>query len=302
MSWLITRRCNYRCGYCDSWRDPGEELDAEQVRSLVDEFAREGTRQIIFTGGEPLVKEGIERIVERCATREIRVGINSNGALVAQKLPDLDGLRTLTLSLDGPEAVQDKLRGAGCFRDVMNALQAAQSRDLRLRLLTVLSSENLDDVSFVLETARSVGARVFFQPATEQVLRGEHVNPYAPDIEAYRSTIDDLIAEKESGEYGAAIAHSVTGLRYLRQWPDDSPMRCAGGLLFCRVTTVGNLKICGQTDVPPGENNCALLGVRKAFEAIPITTCDHCWCASRLEVNLLMTLKLDVARNALGLE
>ncbi|MGD8241025.1 MAG: radical SAM protein [Armatimonadota bacterium] len=302
VSWLVTRRCNYRCGYCESWRDPGEELAAEQVCDLVDEFAREGTRQVIFTGGEPLVKEGIERIVERCAERDIRVGINSNGALVPRKLPDLDGLRTLTLSLDGPEAVQDKLRGAGCFRDVMSALEAARSRDLRLRLLTVLSSENLDDIPFVLETARSVGARVFFQPATEQVLRGEHVNPYAPEIQAYRRAMDDLIAEKESGERGTAIAHSVTGLCYLRQWPNDSPMRCAGGLLFCRVTPAGNLKICGQTDIPPGDNNCAAVGVRKAFEAIPITTCAHCWCASRLEVNQLMTLKLDVARNALGLE
>lgn len=302
VSWLVTRRCNYRCGYCDSWRTPGPELNTEQVCDLIDEFAREGTRQIIFTGGEPLVKEGIERIIERCAEQEIRVGINSNGALVPQKLPDLDDLRTLTLSLDGPERVQDKLRGPGCFRDVMNAIEAAQSRNLRLRLLTVLSSENLDDVPFVLETARSVGARIFFQPATQQVLRGEHVNPYTPDPAAYKKVLDDLIAEKRSGQHSTAIAHSLTGLRYLQNWPNDCPIRCAGGLLFCRVTPTGNLKICGQTDIPPGDNNCALLGVRRAFEAIPLITCDHCWCASRLEVNQLMMLRVDVARNLLALE
>jgi len=216
VSWLVTRRCNYRCGYCDSWRTPSPELPTDEVCRLIDEFASEGTRQIIFTGGEPLVKDGIEQIVERCTERGIRVGINSNGALVPKMLPDLDGLRTLTLSLDGPEAVQDKLRGQGCLRDVMNAIEAAQSRGLRLRLLTVLSSENLDHISFVLETARAAGARVFFQPATQQVLRGEHVNPYSPEPAAYKRTVDDLIAEKRSGQYGSAIAHSVTGLRYLR--------------------------------------------------------------------------------------
>ena len=302
VSWLLTRRCNYRCGYCDSWRTTSAELDTDQVCSVIDDFARQGTRQIIFTGGEPLLKEGIERIVARCVERGIRVGINSNGALVPEMLPRLDGLRTLTLSLDGPEAVQDKLRGEGCFRDVMNAIEAGQSSGLRLRLLTVLSSENLGQYPFVLETARSVGARVFFQPATQQVLRGEHVNPYSPEPEDYREAIDDLIAEKRSGRHAAAIAHSVTGLKYLRNWPDDCPIPCAGGLLFCRVAPTGNLKICGQTDIPSGDNNCALLGVRKAFAAIPLITCQHCWCASRLEVNQLMKLKPEVARNLVGLE
>src|SRR5262249_27970985 len=55
-TYLVTYRCNARCGMCDSWRiRPGRELAPDEVRRV---FAKVGRLDVLrLTGGEPFVRE-----------------------------------------------------------------------------------------------------------------------------------------------------------------------------------------------------------------------------------------------------
>jgi cyclic pyranopterin phosphate synthase len=113
----VTDRCNFRCTYCmpkeqfgadHAFLDRGALLDFDEIERLVRLFVEQGVRKIRLTGGEPLVRTGLERLVERIAgvTGIEDIALTTNGSLLsarrARALADA-GLRRITVSLDAYE-------------------------------------------------------------------------------------------------------------------------------------------------------------------------------------------------------
>lgn len=105
----VTDRCNLRCVYC--MPEEGVEclshdaiLTYEQIVRLVEQFAALGVRNIRLTGGEPLVRPQLHKLV--AAIRAIpaieTITVTTNGTLLPQQLPDLlaAGINGVNLSLD----------------------------------------------------------------------------------------------------------------------------------------------------------------------------------------------------------
>jgi len=109
----VTDRCNFRCTYCMprevfgpgfQFLERDELLTFEEITRLVSIFAKLGVRKIRLTGGEPLVRHGIERLVAMLAQVDgiDDIALTTNGSLLAGKAADLRGagLGRLTVSLD----------------------------------------------------------------------------------------------------------------------------------------------------------------------------------------------------------
>jgi cyclic pyranopterin phosphate synthase len=108
----VTDRCNFRCVYCmpkDVFgRDypflaHDELLTFEEIERVARVFADLGVRKIRLTGGEPLLRRNLERLIERLAALPgIDLTLTTNGALLARKARALRdaGLRRVTVSLD----------------------------------------------------------------------------------------------------------------------------------------------------------------------------------------------------------
>src|SRR5215831_16710130 len=108
----VTDRCNFRCVYCmpkDVFgRDypflpHAELLTFEEIARLARVFKAHGVRKIRLTGGEPLLRKNIERLVEMLATiGGLDLTLTTNGALLAKKVRELKaaGLDRVTVSLD----------------------------------------------------------------------------------------------------------------------------------------------------------------------------------------------------------
>jgi cyclic pyranopterin phosphate synthase len=109
----VTDRCNFRCTYCmpkeafgqdHPFLDRAEVLTFEEIERLVGLFASLGTRKVRLTGGEPLLRRGIERLVERIARIPgvEDLALTTNGAALAESAERLAraGLRRVTVSLD----------------------------------------------------------------------------------------------------------------------------------------------------------------------------------------------------------
>ncbi len=108
----ITDRCNFRCVYCMPKEVYGRDyeflprrdlLSFEEIARLAHVFAALGVEKIRLTGGEPLIRREVERLVEMLAAIPgLDLTLTTNGAVLAQKAQALRdaGLRRITVSLD----------------------------------------------------------------------------------------------------------------------------------------------------------------------------------------------------------
>jgi len=88
----VTDRCNLRCSYCMpeeeyAWLPRGDILTFEEVKRLIDVFADLGVDKVRLTGGEPLLRRDLSRLVRMIASEpRIRdLAITTNGILLAQE-------------------------------------------------------------------------------------------------------------------------------------------------------------------------------------------------------------------------
>jgi GTP 3',8-cyclase len=113
----VTDRCNFRCCYCMPrdvfgtdypFMDSSELLSFEEIVRVTRVFAGLGVRKLRLTGGEPLLRHGIERLVEQLAGIDgiDDVAMTTNGSLLAKKARSLRdaGLTRVTVSLDSLDA------------------------------------------------------------------------------------------------------------------------------------------------------------------------------------------------------
>ena len=109
----VTDRCNFRCCYCMPrdvfgtdfpFMKTSELLTFEEITRLTKLFAGLGVRKVRLTGGEPLLRHGIERLVEQLTEIDgiDEVAMTTNGSLLAKKARSLRdaGLARVTVSLD----------------------------------------------------------------------------------------------------------------------------------------------------------------------------------------------------------
>jgi GTP 3',8-cyclase len=108
----VTDRCNFRCVYCMPKEVFGRDyeflardqlLSFEEIERVARAFVRRGVRKLRLTGGEPLVRRGIDELVAMLAAiPDVEVTMTTNGALLAQQAQALAGagLRRVTVSLD----------------------------------------------------------------------------------------------------------------------------------------------------------------------------------------------------------
>jgi cyclic pyranopterin phosphate synthase len=107
----VTDRCNFRCVYCMPkevfgrdyrFLDRKELLSFEEIARLAGAFVDLGVRKLRITGGEPLVRRDLERLISMLAELDVDLTLTTNGSLLPQKAQALAdaGLTRITVSLD----------------------------------------------------------------------------------------------------------------------------------------------------------------------------------------------------------
>ncbi|HEV2592942.1 MAG TPA: GTP 3',8-cyclase MoaA [Gaiellaceae bacterium] len=107
----VTDRCNFRCVYCMPkevfgreyrFLDRKELLTFEEIARLAGAFVDLGVQKLRITGGEPLVRRDLERLIAMLAEHHVDLTLTTNGSLLVQKAQALAdaGLTRITVSLD----------------------------------------------------------------------------------------------------------------------------------------------------------------------------------------------------------
>src|SRR4051794_9570919 len=133
----VTDRCNFRCQYCMPaeglpWLDRAEVLTYEEIARLASLLGRMGVHDIRLTGGEPLARRDLHRLVAMLSPDPnlTDVSLTTNGYLLRRQLPDLvaAGLRRLNVSLDSlaPDRFFELTR-RDALAAVLDGLEAAEA-------------------------------------------------------------------------------------------------------------------------------------------------------------------------------
>jgi GTP 3',8-cyclase len=170
----VTDRCNFRCSYCMpldkyEWIDKKEILTFEEITRLATLFVGLGVEKIRLTGGEPLVRQNLDRLVGQLSPIQ---GLNdlcltTNGALLGEKIHALKlaGLRRINVSLDSLDP--DKFRQItkrGDLDKVLEGIFAAKSHGLHpIKLNAVIErGVNDEDILPLVEFSRQHGFAMRF--------------------------------------------------------------------------------------------------------------------------------------------
>lgn len=161
----LTHRCPLRCPYCSNPMESAgseAELGTETWLRVFDEADALGVVQINLTGGEPLLREDVERLIERAAERELYTNLITSGIpLTIERLHRLKarGLNSVQVSVQGarqPEA--DAIAGGSFFGRKLEVMRWVKSAGLPLTVNVVLHRENLDGIEDVIRLAERIGA------------------------------------------------------------------------------------------------------------------------------------------------
>jgi cyclic pyranopterin phosphate synthase len=163
----VTDRCNFRCVYCMpkevfgkdyQFLEHKELLTFEEIARVGRILARHGISKIRLTGGEPLVRRNVERLVAMLsAIPDLDLTLTTNGSLLAKKARALKdaGLRRVTVSLDSLDnVVFQRMNDVDFPVDrVLEGIAAAAAAGLRPIKINMVVKKGVNDAS-VLPMAR----------------------------------------------------------------------------------------------------------------------------------------------------
>jgi cyclic pyranopterin phosphate synthase len=163
----VTDRCNFRCQYCMPaeglpWLDRSALLSYEEIERIVRLLASMGVHDVRLTGGEPLVRRELWRLVEALSAIEDvhDLSLTTNGYLLERQVEDLvrAGLRRVNVSLDAlaPDRFFQLTR-RDSLQQVLDGLEAAQRHpELRPIKVNVVALKDFteDEVLRFAEFAR----------------------------------------------------------------------------------------------------------------------------------------------------
>jgi cyclic pyranopterin phosphate synthase len=150
----ITDRCNYRCVYCrsadpENYREHDKILSWPELDRLARVFLSLGIRKIRITGGEPLVREGVENYIARLHTLGVEdLSMTTNGHLLAERCDTLlaAGLRRINISMDSLDPGKfERITRTKSFSTVMAGIDAAQSSRLAPAKVNAVLVRGLND-------------------------------------------------------------------------------------------------------------------------------------------------------------
>ncbi|MDE1843876.1 MAG: GTP 3',8-cyclase MoaA [Thaumarchaeota archaeon] len=158
----VTDRCNLRCMYCmpqgnDKWFDRSDILTYEEIERLVRIFVKLGIEKVRITGGEPLLRADIEKLVAKLAKIDglKSISMTTNGLLFSQKAKQLReaGLTSVNISLDTfrPDVFK-KISGTEGLEKILKSIKDANKIGLKVKVNTVIIRGQNDDE--ILDFAR----------------------------------------------------------------------------------------------------------------------------------------------------
>ncbi|HEX8960561.1 MAG TPA: radical SAM protein [Geobacteraceae bacterium] len=268
IQWHLTERCNLRCRHCYQSGSRDRDLSLEEVREVIEEIAGmfadwHALHGISFspgfniTGGEPLCRTDFFDILEAFAPYGYDISVLSNGTLIdgncAARMKEL-GVVGVQVSLEGPEAIHDAIRGRGSFSAAIAGVGHLVRAGLPVTLNATLSRLNMHAMSDMAALAVSLGVQRFGVARLVPSGRGAEM-------------LADMLTTREVQElYETFFTTPVPGLQIVTGDPVAAQMGvepaadagcpphggCAAGVSGLTIMADGTIVPCRRLPIPVG--------------------------------------------------
>ncbi len=250
----VTERCNFRCTYCMpekpfSWVPKENLLSFEELFEFMKVAIDEGIKKIRITGGEPLLREDLDKFIKMIYDYEpsIDLAMTTNAYLLkgtAQRLKDA-GLKRINVSIDTlkPEVAQD-IAGKDVLKKVLEGVEEALKVGLKVKVNMVpMHTVNVNELIDVLEYCKERGMSVRFIEYMENKHAKEGISGLkSPEL---LSILGEKYEFSDDGFDGTSPSHYYTmkdGYRFgiIEPYATDFCKQCNR----IRLTAEGNLIPC----------------------------------------------------------
>ncbi len=159
--WNATQSCNLNCKHCYASSDGKKytgELTREEGFKFMEDLADFKVPVVLFSGGEPLLKEDFFDLTSKASKLGMRVTISTNGTLITRdvaKKIKREGVGYVGVSLDGIGELNDRFRGKkGAFEEALEGIRACREADQKVGLRFTINRHNykeIEDIFYLIE-------------------------------------------------------------------------------------------------------------------------------------------------------
>lgn len=156
--WNVTRSCNLRCIHCYASAVCGKtpnELTIAESKDFIDDLAGFKVPVLLFSGGEPLIRDDIFELIQYAASKGIRPVISTNGTLITQEIAEIikaSGVSYVGISLDGVGVNNDTFRGIpGAFEKALAGIRNCLAIGQRVGLRFTISKHTYESLNEVFD-------------------------------------------------------------------------------------------------------------------------------------------------------
>jgi len=247
----LTRRCNFRCVHCylgDLKNQNGrrDELPTRRWLEVLDELTELGCLFVLFTGGEPLMREDFPGIYRKAKMNGMLVTVFTNGTTVTDSVIDL-------FSDLPPQAVEITVYGASsmsyraitgrseAFDVCLQTIKKLVKREINVKLKTMLLSLNYREIEEIRAIANDFSLSFKFDPVVTVAIDGD-VRP-----SNFRAPVGEIVRKQLGSEENRAAWRR--GLESIR-WDPQVKYNCGAGLNTLYVDATGTMRPCIVTTDP----------------------------------------------------
>ena len=157
--WNMTRRCNLKCVHCYAFAEgegyKGKELSTEEGKRLIDDLSGFGVPVILFSGGEPLLREDLPLLIDYAVKKGLRAVISTNGTLITEERARIFSelaLSYIGVSLDGIGGVNDAFRGVkSAFEKAITGIRNAKRAGIKVGLRFTIHKGNYLEIPTIFD-------------------------------------------------------------------------------------------------------------------------------------------------------
>jgi AdoMet-dependent heme synthase len=261
MSWNVTRECNMKCSHCyinATEKKLDNELSTQEGKDLMDQICQVSKPLLILSGGEPLLRPDIYKLIQYGASKGLKMGLGSNGSLidddVAAKLKAA-GIATVSISLDSHIPTQhDEFRGVvGSWEKAVEACKALRKNNVLVQVNTTLTQQNYSQIDDIMSLAEKIGVENFHLFFLVPTGRGAKLSDISP--QKYEDMITNTFAKVAKHKLNVRPSCAPQFMRIakgmgldMRQWVRG----CLAGLYYCRIYPNGDVTPCPYLPIKLG--------------------------------------------------
>jgi hypothetical protein len=260
----LTHRCDRACRHCynadAAWY--ADELTTDEWREAIDQSVALGASSFVFIGGDPLLRDDFTVLVDHITSwHEAKARFFFNSFVDAPLADELArvgrGLLRPLVSIDGPREVNDELRGAGSYDDVMTSIANLLAVGLEPVANTVLVRPALPGLAQLARELRTAGLSrlhlILPHQAGGVAAAASSVDQgcVAGGIDLVPSGDELLAAVRDLLPVAAEIGLTVDNLSSWRRRLGGSNDLCAAGCKDLAIDPYGNVHACVITAGDP---------------------------------------------------